>query len=144
MLPEGLASELRRYEQNKTAALEAGGTLVGLRRGPHFEVTHLTTPQRDDIRGRTSFVRRARSHMRIIIERWRRGAHQVGYLGEWHTHPETMPRPSTIDMAGWRRLSAQHKLPLIHLIVGTGAIGCWYCNKQGRISLMTMLSEGQT
>lgn len=141
LIPEERARELARHAQVESGATEAGGTLSGLRRGPHFEITDVTGPQPDDMRARYGFIRRARSHLRIILKLWRKSGHTVAYLGEWHTHPEAIPHPSNTDLAGWRSLAAEHRAPLIHVIVGIGQMGCWYCDEDGNVHLATRLAE---
>lgn len=43
----------------------------------------------------------------------------MDYLGEWHTHPEDSPSPSTIDTDGWQRICSKRKTPMLFVIVGT-------------------------
>lgn len=43
----------------------------------------------------------------------------MDYVGEWHTHPECNPTPSTIDMRGWTQASSTRKAPMLFVIVGT-------------------------
>ena len=75
---------------------EAGGQLFGLFRGSKIEVVEATGPRRTDRRTRTSYVPDRRAEQREIDERFGRGLH---FLGDWHTHPEKVPRPSSPDLA---------------------------------------------
>jgi len=43
----------------------------------------------------------------------------MDYLGEWHTHPEHSPSPSTIDTHGWQRICNTRKMPMLFVIAGT-------------------------
>ena len=47
----------------------------------------------------------------------------MDYLGEWHTHPEDLPKPSDKDLREWRILLREQRRPLVFLIVGLK--GCW-------------------
>ncbi|WP_322882205.1 Mov34/MPN/PAD-1 family protein [Pandoraea sputorum] len=99
-------------------ALEAGGILLGYRRGDHLHVSCATTPQVGDIRSRYAFQRQAQSHQKIARELWASEGMIVDYIGEWHTHPEQKPTPSHVDTDAWRRVCANRLTPLIFLIVG--------------------------
>jgi len=122
---------LRRYRQRTIDSTEAGGVILGARRGPHFEIVAVTEPQRSDRRSRRSFVRRALAHRRLARKVWQESERAHGYLGEWHTHAEPLPTPSYTDSAGWRKLAKQLHEPLVHLIVGTHQIGAWFCDSSG-------------
>jgi len=124
LVSEAAGAQIRRYRQVRRRDPEAGGVLLGIRRGPHFEIVEVTAPQTMDGRSRYSFLRTGKVHRRLGL---------VGYLGEWHTHPEKSPAPSWTDRFGWNRLFAQTRQPLVHLILGTERLGCWYCDEAGRL-----------
>lgn len=44
LVPATIAKELDQYRQRELLQHEAGGVLLGLRRGPHIEVVKITTP----------------------------------------------------------------------------------------------------
>ncbi len=128
----GPASEtMGSYRQFRTGAREAGGVLIGARRGPHFEIVLATAPQKGDSRSRYGFVRGAERHRSIVISRWRASSRKLGYVGEWHTHAQPIPNPSVVDRRGWKRLAKQIKQPLVHLIVGTSTTSGWLCDEHG-------------
>jgi integrative and conjugative element protein (TIGR02256 family) len=115
------ASVLRQVQHHRQTAghhSEAGGILMGFRRGRHLEVTFATTPKREDKRTRVAFERLSLFHRDFAIRAWRRSAHRLDYLGEWHTHPEHRPRPSAIDLAEWAKLGRASKGELLFLILG--------------------------
>lgn len=97
---------------------EAGGVLIGETRPECLVVTHATTPQPGDTRGRLFFNRKAEGHQEQVIERWKESQGRLDYIGEWHTHPEKRPQPSLVDRVGWIWRSVQSKKPLLVLIVG--------------------------
>lgn len=101
---------------------EAGGILMGLRRGHHLEVTIATTPKREDKRTRIGFERISPFHQSFAIRAWRRLGQKLDYVGEWHTHPEYRPRPSGIDEAEWAKLIRANKRELLFIIVGISDI----------------------
>jgi len=124
-------ADMRRYRQTAPFAPEAGGVLLGARRGPHFEIVETTAPQRADLRARSSFVRTGSVHRKLARRQWKRSGQLHGYLGEWHTHAEPLPTPSLVDRLGWHALFKQIRQPLIHLILGTVEARLWYCDTNG-------------
>lgn len=111
-----LFSEHRQCHQRDP---ESGGILLGYRRGPHLHVAEATAPLESDEASRTRFFRSAAPHQKAAIERWRKSGGTMDYLGEWHTHPEHSPSPSTIDTRGWKRIHSTHKMPMVFVIAGT-------------------------
>ncbi len=108
------------YAQFKDSAPEAGGILLGKVRGPHVEIIDATLPSRWDKGSRTFFQRSARHHRLEAFKRWRRSSGIIRYLGEWHTHPEDFPTPSSLDIQEWTKLADARldQRPLIAMIVG--------------------------
>lgn len=100
---------------------ESGGILLGRRRGKHLEVLLATEPSPHDKRSTYSFLREATCHDEVAQQAWLKGERQIDYLGEWHTHPQTVPIPSGIDRAEWCKLVFQRpeKTTLLAIVVGT-------------------------
>lgn len=132
---------LNTYRQHKSSDAEAGGLLLGFRRGPHLHVTACTQPFPADKRTRTSFKRACAGHAEIAYKRWCESQERMDYLGEWHSHPEANASPSGIDLREWRKLLEGRRDALLFLILGTD--GHWYgVGMQSRIEPMTMKSAG--
>ncbi len=110
---------LARHRQLHQDAPESGGILLGYRRGSHLHVTEATVPLASDQASRTRFLRSAVPHQQAALARWRQSGGTIDYLGEWHTHPEHSPSPSTIDTRGWRRICSKRKNPMLFVIAGT-------------------------
>lgn len=110
-----------KYRQTVFCQPEAGGILLGRRRGKHLEVVLATEPTQDDKRSAYSFIREAAGHAELAKSAWLQGEKQIDYLGEWHTHPQTAPIPSTIDRREWSKLVQQHpaEAPVLVIVVGT-------------------------
>jgi len=94
------------YKQMNLKNREAGGILIGAYRGDHIHVTSLTTPGEADKRTRISFHRQSSHHQKAALKAWVNSKKVNTWVGEWHTHPEDDPVPSTVDMESWR-----HALP---------------------------------
>lgn len=106
--------------QHSDADCEAGGLLLGSVHGSHMLIEQATMPTTRDKRFRRLFERMPFGHEAIALSRWMASQGTVRYLGEWHTHPEDHPRPSSLDRSEWQRLSAERrdKRPLLAIIVG--------------------------
>ncbi len=118
LLNSAVAERLLTYRQVETGSKEAGGILLGFRRGPHLEITDLTTPLRRDVRKRVFFDRRDPGHERYALKQWKDSNKMIDYVGEWHSHPEAVSEPSAFDMKEWRALLRSHRPILLFLVVG--------------------------
>lgn len=118
-----LLERLAAFRQMETSAPEAGGILMGYRRGPHTHVTEATVPTSRDVRRRFGFFRHATHHQRVALRRWKESGETMDYVGEWHTHPEDDPSPSAVDLRHWREIAQGSTRPMVFLIVGRSS--CW-------------------
>jgi integrative and conjugative element protein (TIGR02256 family) len=118
LLEPPLLQRLAAFRQLDGSAPEAGGILMGYRRGPHTHVTDGTVPAARDSQWRFGFFRHATHHQRVAMRKWKQSGETMDYVGEWHTHPEDDPTPSGIDLKHWREISATHSKPMVFLIVG--------------------------
>ncbi|MEW5727782.1 MAG: Mov34/MPN/PAD-1 family protein [Pseudomonadota bacterium] len=107
------------YRQTGAAACEAGGVLLGSLRGPHMEVLGCSEPMGQDRRTRFLFDRRDPGHVSMVRAAMAKSGGTVGYIGEWHTHPEPTPTPSGQDERNWRGLLRQAGHRLAFVILGT-------------------------
>ena len=114
--------KLKKYIQISLNSTEAGGLLIGYKRGNHFEITNITYPYKEDIRDINYFERKDKKHINILkyIRKLSLGA--KCYLGEWHTHPESNPIPSSLDITEWKKTANYNKDVLLFLIVGQETI----------------------
>ena len=88
---------------------ERGGILVGYRRGLNVVVEDaLTVP--DPRANRTTYVRRPKPAADVLAAYLRHADPLVGYVGEWHTHPEPQP-PSGIDHQAMRMMTRRNRDP---------------------------------
>lgn len=108
------------YRQDQFFKKEAGGVLLGYRRGVHIHVSDATGPQKKDLRTRFSFNRKDPHHQWYADELWNKSGGVVGYLGEWHTHPEQLPKPSSVDTGDWLRITTIQAQPCV-FIIGSSA-----------------------
>lgn len=126
---EAIATMLS-YVQLAPGATEAGGVLMGrhIIGTRDVVVDRVTAPMPGDRRSTTSFTRRKRRHQRALDDEWSRSGGTRVYLGEWHTHPEPVPRPSGVDMDDWRRRLEEdivESRSVFFLIVGQTEMCAW-------------------
>lgn len=113
-----IAADAKRYAGRK----ERGGILLGFRRGAHIHVTEATLPMRWDWGTMFSFRRSSRGHQEAALHRWRETQHTSDWVGEWHSHPEALPKPSLIDLNSWRQMTESRSVPMVFLIIGYDAL----------------------
>lgn len=120
--------ELTSFCQNSSTSVESGGILMGKRLfDGNILITDISVPQKGDIRKRNYFKKNSKLHQRISDTIWKNSSGNIVYLGEWHTHPENIPTPSSIDLRGWA-LSVKKQednKTYIFLIVGIKKISIW-------------------
>lgn len=132
VLSDEVIATFQKYAQDSMDKFEAGGILLGKRRLNHFEVLHTTEPTKFDTRSRYHWTRSDKIHAEIAKKYWFESKGQISYLGEWHTHPETVPKPSTIDLNEWELLLNNHYYSggMSMVIVGTEELWCGIAQKK--------------
>lgn len=130
LLHQRVLEKIGRYRQLTPGAREAGGLLLGYRRGVHLEIVDATIPFPRDRRKRTFFDRCDPGHEKYMLKLWAHSGKTMDYLGEWHTHPEALPDPSYLDISEWKNVLRCARTPMIFLIFGTNGmwIGCGNAN----------------
>jgi integrative and conjugative element protein (TIGR02256 family) len=109
---------IAQYRQDHNSKAEAGGILLGYRREAHLHVTVATVPQPSDQRRRFWFSRSYKYHQQVALQHWEASVGEMDYLGEWHTHPEGSPMPSSLDLSEWRKIYFGRTNPMIFVILG--------------------------
>ncbi|ENV09155.1 peptidase [Acinetobacter haemolyticus] len=112
-----VANVLVSYRQLSDSSQESAGVLIGERRGVHMIIKMLSEPSHWDIRSRFMVDRVSKHHQKAVDNAFKKSNGEWHYLGEWHTHPEDVPKPSMTDYSSWHKnLTSDH--PLILIIVG--------------------------
>jgi len=129
-LSESAASSLLSFRQLEVSATEAGGVLVGRHILGTVDVVIdlVTTPMQGDRRTRTSFHRARARHQAVLDREWKISRGTRVYLGEWHTHPERVPQPSSTDLDDWQRRLRRDTVEapfVFFLIVGQDEVRGW-------------------
>ena len=109
-----------RYQQKCVKAKEAGGQLFWkLAAQGHRQLVLVTGPRKCDKRTRTSYKSDWRAEQREIDKLYKKELH---WLGDWHTHPELIPKPSTVDIQTIKEVysKTQYRGPgILMVVVGT-------------------------
>lgn len=121
-IADAVLKHIARYKQLHKGQTEAGGQLFGTVSGKRISILEATGPRRTDYRSRYSYIPDRKAEQREIDERFALGLH---FLGDWHTHPELLPKPSAIDLRNMRECVNRSKRSVsgfLLLIVGTAPI----------------------
>lgn len=115
------------HRQTSCWKREAGGQLFARVRADDWSVEQATGPRWSDFRSRFGFRPNRKAEQQEIEERFTAGLH---YVGDWHTHPESSPKPSPTDLSSMKDMvsASGHELPgFLMMIVGKrpGPSGIW-------------------
>lgn len=102
--------------QEAKPATEIGGQLFGFHIGDRVVVSHATITWRGAQRGPTHFRPHPEEEQREIDHLAEVG---LGYLGDWHSHPEPEPYPSSTDKQSIQETFRQslHRLDSMLLVI---------------------------
>nr|WP_279053174.1 Mov34/MPN/PAD-1 family protein [Acinetobacter tandoii] len=117
VLSTEVATTLISYRQLSNSSPESAGVIIGERRGVHIVIKMLSEPSRWDIRSRFMVDRISNHHQKVVDKAFKKSNGEWHYLGEWHTHPEDVPKPSATDYRSWHT-NLKSNDPLILIIVG--------------------------
>jgi integrative and conjugative element protein (TIGR02256 family) len=107
----------RHYRQTGGSS-EAGGLLFARMLLPNIIVDEASHPHEKDKRLRFGFIPFRNAQRRLIKDRFKMGLH---FIGEWHTHPQQSPAPSSLDLNSMHDsfVKSKHELnAFVMIIVG--------------------------
>jgi len=113
---------------------ESGGILLGTVHERGLLVTTATSPTKLDRQLRFLFERSPFGHRAVARRKWRQSGGLIRYIGEWHTHPQRIPTPSSIDLDEWRKIAIARldERPLLAVIVGQHGLHVELASGNGR------------
>ena len=106
------------YRQLRFWHKEAGGQLFAHFSGTKIHIIKATGPRKPDWRTRFLYFAHRPSERIEIEALFKEGLH---YVGDWHTHPEKIPKPSQLDIQTYYetfRLSKHDLAGMVFVIVG--------------------------
>jgi integrative and conjugative element protein (TIGR02256 family) len=119
VLTDSVVTHFKKHRQRFCIKAEAGGQLFACFKEPEIRIEVATGPRPTDKRGRTYYRPDRRAERKEIIYYHKRGLH---YVGDWHTHPSRIPKPSPTDLSNIRDcfLRSSHTLAaFVIIIIGT-------------------------
>lgn len=135
VLPTGIAvkvepqvlSHLAAHRQTSCLRKESGGQLFARIRPQEWTIVTATGPRKSDWRSRFGYHPNRKAENEEIERMFDDGLH---FVGDWHTHPQKVPRPSGTDRnsIGDIVTKSVHELPgFLLFIVGTAPFpkGIW-------------------
>lgn len=108
------------YRQKATHRLEAGGQLFAKYSENETIISYVTEPTSKDKRKRSLFIPHIPTWKKNTKKLYDKGFH---YIGDWHTHPECNPHPSTNDITSIHsrfNVSVHELSRMVIIIVGMG------------------------
>lgn len=109
-----VVADLKQHGHEK----ERGGILLGFRRGPHLHINEATLPMKSDVGTMFAFRRSSVGHREVALKRWRQSDRKIDWVGEWHSHPEKDPVPSSIDFSSWKDITRDRAAQMAFMIIG--------------------------
>ena len=134
------------FRQISSGSAESGGMLLGrlIDNNRDIVVDEVSVPRKADIRRRFFFFRKREPAQKIVESVWKISEAATNYLGEWHTLPEDVPSPSTVDLAEWSRIAQKTSCEqdvLIFVIVGRVEISAWEVSRRNQsVSPIVLIS----
>lgn len=133
-------STMMKYQQHDGKGKEAGGQLFAQFNAGVVNIEFASKPKSGDRRWWNRFIPCRKAERREIASNYQKGLH---FVGDWHTHPELIPKYSRCDLTSIRdclERSRHDLLGLLLVIVGhandpVDAIRVWFVN-QNECTLM--------
>lgn len=95
---EDVLDLISKYKQKRKKHNESGGILLGQVKNDKVYILKASIPNSKDKSSRVSFLRNKEYAQHIIDYEFANSQGKTIYLGEWHTHPESYPTPSVVDI----------------------------------------------
>lgn len=89
---------MNKFIQKNNKQHESGGILLGKIIDGEINIMKVSTPTELDKSSRYNFERNRLSGQIVVNYEFQNSNGQTIYLGEWHTHPEDVPTPSSTDI----------------------------------------------
>jgi len=119
---------ISKYKQDRVDKPELGGVLLGLSENNRFKIVRASEPNSFDKSTRHTIDRNREIDQILIRYEEANSSGKVIYLGEWHTHPQDIPKISNQDqqMMRMRLKLSKLQLPRVFLAIqGIYQLGIW-------------------
>ena len=125
LFPPELLEIFRNHQQKSSDKPEAGGYLLGQLFEKQVVVSVATEPGPGDQFSRFFFWRNKKRGQKLLNYFWKKSSGKLGLVGEWHSHPEPYPTPSTLDIQEAKKSFNKNKFAIdfmILMIIGNRAL----------------------
>lgn len=134
IISEEVMTHMAKFKQKNFRQKEAGGIVMGQIRDKEIYVLKVSVPSQWDKATRTTFDRNKWKAQIIIEHEFNASGGKTIYLGEWHTHPEKFPSPSSTDIRMVKDQFSKNELNedfLLFIIQGINGIYLGLLTKKG-------------
>jgi integrative and conjugative element protein (TIGR02256 family) len=143
LIPDAVIDAIWAYVRARRDGREQGGLLLGYRKSDAIQIESATFPGRWDRSSAALFQRSERGHRLRALREWVRSARTIDWVGEWHTHPGGVVRPSFIDRRSWIRLARHTSAPMTFLIFNDSQIYVGLqCPLANRVAQLAVAEQG--
>lgn len=130
-----IVDEMSNWLQYDSKSPESGGYIVGYqhRKTGNITLEFITPPHEQDFRSRIRCTISDFFHGKVLQKAKLKNSY---YMGVWHTHPQLIPAPSTIDLQDWEQSLRYEKSGgdyIFFLIAGVQGFRVWvgdYSNRE--------------
>lgn len=114
IIEEEVLDLFQKHKQDNDTKPESGGLLFAQYDKNITIISKATVPHASDTRKRFFFASKNKILRKEIKKYFKSGFH---YIGDWHTHPEEYPLPSTIDVSTIRSKFQESIHTLTHFLM---------------------------
>jgi integrative and conjugative element protein (TIGR02256 family) len=119
LITDNVLEIFNKHKQLNQYDNESGGIVLGQISGETIYINRVSPPNKLDKASRYGFVRNKNAAQIVVNYEFLNSDRQIIYLGEWHTHPEITPKPSSQDK---KMIKEQYKYnvlnePFLFLII---------------------------
>jgi len=120
-------AEINKWLQIDSSSPESGGYILGYKhvKTGNISLEFITTPLLLDFKTRNNFkIKDPKHQLQIFNAKTKKSF----YMGVWHTHPQKIPTPSSIDWNDWYETLESDQSAceyILFLIAGTDGIRVW-------------------
>ena len=120
LLTDVVLAHFGRHRQLTHRSKEAGGQLFAMFDQNRIQIERATGPRPSDRRSLGTFIPNRIAERREIKRLFKKGLH---YVGDWHTHPQLRPSPSSTDIDSFQDMfhKSRHKLATFVMVI-VGAV----------------------
>ena len=97
VISENVLEIFSQHKQILPFSKERGGIVLGQISSDTIYINRASTPNKFDISSRYRFEREKEAAQIVVDYEFINSNRKIIYLGEWHTHPEKTPKPSSQD-----------------------------------------------